>query len=186
MDNEAIYSSLPFERAYWVIPGRLLAGGYPGDADAAAEARKLNGLVEAGVQTILNLMEVDEVNSRGAPFLPYKQAVRRFAREQGREVEFLRFPVPPLGVPSYQQMRLVLDTIDDLLAQGRRVFVHSRSGNGRVGTVAGCFLARHGLASGEAILERLMQLRRGLPGSQTPSPETVIQQKMVLEWREGE
>lgn len=186
MDSEALYSSLPFERSYWVVPGRMLAGGYPGDPDPQAETRKLSGLVEAGVGTIINLMEVDETNARGAPFLPYKAAVRELASTQQAEVECLRFPIPHLGVPSYQQMRLILDTIDDLLAQGRRVFVHSRSGNGRAGTVVGCFLARHGLASGEAILERLALLRRGLPGAEAPSPETAVQQKMVLEWREGE
>jgi hypothetical protein len=186
MDSKTIYSSLPFERSYWVIPGRMLAGGYPGDPDPATETRKLSGLLEAGVQTVINLMEVDEVNARGAPFLPYKDTLRQLAQARQAELDHLHYPIAHLGAPSYQQMRLILDTVDDLLAQGRRIYLHSRSGNGRTGTVVGCFLARHGLASGEAILERLAHLRQGMPGAEAPSPETAVQQKMVLEWREGE
>ena len=35
---------LPFERSYWVIPGKLLAGEYPAAADPDEAYRKLDGL----------------------------------------------------------------------------------------------------------------------------------------------
>lgn len=186
MDRDSIYSSLPLARSFWVVPGRLLAGAYPGDANKKDEVQKLHSLLEAGVTTIINLMEVDERNGQGAAFRPYAPTIRELAQDQGTAVHCLRFPIQDLGVPSHQQMRLILDTIDDQLSQGRRVYLHSRSGSGRTGTVVGCFLARHGLASGEAILERLAVLRRRLAEAESPSPETVAQRTMVLGWREGE
>ena len=39
--------------AWWVIPGRLLAGEYPGSLDPNAAARKRQALVDAGVDSIL-------------------------------------------------------------------------------------------------------------------------------------
>jgi hypothetical protein len=35
---------VPFNRSYWVVAGKLLAGGYPGSEDPMEEERKLKGL----------------------------------------------------------------------------------------------------------------------------------------------
>ena len=40
-------SKVPFNRSYWVIPGKLLAG-YPGSEDPAEEGRKLKRLIKVG------------------------------------------------------------------------------------------------------------------------------------------
>ena len=34
---------VPFDRSYWVIPGKLLAGYYPGDREPATYARQAAG-----------------------------------------------------------------------------------------------------------------------------------------------
>jgi hypothetical protein len=39
----------PFPKSYWVIPGRLLAGAYPGAKDPAEAAGKLKALFDAGI-----------------------------------------------------------------------------------------------------------------------------------------
>jgi hypothetical protein len=39
----------PFERSYWVVPGKFLAGYYPGDLDKDMMSYKLNGLLSAGI-----------------------------------------------------------------------------------------------------------------------------------------
>ena len=61
----------PFDRSYWVIPGKLLAGTYPGDKDPAEARRKLQGLLDCGVRHVINLMEKDEVDHSGRLFVPY-------------------------------------------------------------------------------------------------------------------
>jgi hypothetical protein len=38
-------SKVPFNRSYWVVPGKLLAGCYPGSEDSIEEERKFKGLM---------------------------------------------------------------------------------------------------------------------------------------------
>ena len=63
---------LPFDRAYWVVPSRLLAGCYPGDTNPEEARRKLQGLLQCGVSRILSLMRPDEVGIGGNPFVDYR------------------------------------------------------------------------------------------------------------------
>src|SRR6476661_8703202 len=58
-----------------------------------------------------------------------------------------RFAIPDVSVPSEPLMRATLDHIDAELAANRGVYVHCFGGIGRTGTVIGCWLLRHGLAS---------------------------------------
>ena len=63
---------LPFNRAYWAISGRLLAGCYPGNLDPEEARSKLQGLIGCGVSRIISLMEANEVGLGGKPFLDYR------------------------------------------------------------------------------------------------------------------
>lgn len=47
-----------------------------------------------------------------------------------------------MRTPTVDQMRAILDAIDR--AAGSIVYVHCWGGHGRTGTVAGCYLVRHG------------------------------------------
>lgn len=181
-----LYTSLPFARSYWVIPGRLLAGYYPGDFNPQAEVTKLSQLLDTGVDAVFNLMEVDEVDAQGRKFRPYHPVLTTLAEARGQQVEIRRFPIQDLGVPSRQQMRLILDALDGALALGRHIYVHCRGGIGRTGTVVGCFIARHGLVEGPEVLNRIAELRRLLPEPSGISPETAAQTRMVIGWKEGD
>ena len=59
----------PTSSSYWVVPGLLLCGAYPGDQDPDERRSKTQALVVAGVQTFVNLMEEDETNYAGEPFV---------------------------------------------------------------------------------------------------------------------
>jgi hypothetical protein len=41
---------VPFERSYWVAPGRFLAGAYTGNRDAGTARAKLGLLLDAGIR----------------------------------------------------------------------------------------------------------------------------------------
>jgi protein tyrosine phosphatase len=131
--------SLPFPAAYWVIPGRLLAGQFPGDRCITTATDKLTGLLNCGVRRVVNLMEADETNHQGELFRPYEGELSDLATARNQFVTFVRYPIPDMGVPSQQQMRLILDDLDRSLAQGDVVYVHCWGGVGRTGTVVGLF-----------------------------------------------
>lgn len=189
---ETPHRSLPFERLYWVIPDMLLAGPYPGALNPAEATQKLRGLVGCGIRHVVDLMEEDERNAQGLPFAPYIEELRAIARESrtiakesGEEVGWSRHPIHDLSVPSREEMRAILDEIDAVVATGRPVYVHCWGGIGRTGTVVGCYLARHGIATGQAALEEILQLRqRTLP--RRVVPETAEQHALVRSWQRGE
>ena len=164
--------------SYWVIPGKLLAGEYPG-ARTEVEARaKLSALLDAGVRTFIDLTEAGEYNLR-----PYWPLVQQLAAERNIQVAHRRLSIPDMGTPTPEHMHLVLDTIDAAIDGGQPVYVHCFGGIGRTGTVVGCHLVRQG-ATGEAALAEIARRRQGTPDGYRQSPETEAQRQMVLSWRE--
>ena len=55
--------------SFWVMPGRLLAGPYPGAADKQEASAKLNAFLDVGVTCFIDLTEEGE----GPPLHPYEQ-----------------------------------------------------------------------------------------------------------------
>jgi hypothetical protein len=182
----SVPTPLPYERSYWIIPGRLLAGEYPSDVSPETAQLKLHALLECGIQRVINLMEVDEFDSSGESLPPYEQELRDLAEMRGLNLSCQRFPIKDQEIPTRQQMRFILDAIDQSLANGEVLYIHCLTGRGRTGTVIGCFLARHNLAAGRNVLEKITSLRSQLPDCEQLSPETESQQRLVTEWREGE
>ncbi len=173
----------PFPGSYWVLPGRLLAGGYPGHPDAAMERARLEALLDAGVRSVIDLTEEHEPSLAAIPFRPYGATLEALARASGVRVAVERHPIPDMSTPSAAEMRRTLDAIDARLAAGGAVYVHCRGGYGRTGTVVGCWLARHAVAAGPEVLDRLRQLRAGLKGD---SPQTDAQRALVAAWKAGD
>lgn len=179
--------TVPFVRSYWVVPGRFLAGYYPGDADPGIAREKLEKLLDAGIRCIINLMEADELDHEGLPFTPYDEEFRRLGAARGVQVECMRFPIHDMEAPSRPMMRAILDAIDGCIERGLPVYVHCWGGVGRTGTVVGCWLARHGIATGDAAIARIAELRRSDTARRDrPSPETEAQRALVRSWRVGE
>ena len=131
-----------------MVPGKLLAGCYPGDKNPKEAEAKLRGLLASGIRLVVNLMEEDEFGHDGEPFVPYEEDLQGMAEKIGTEVEWseCRFRISTCPYPG--MMVTILDHIDHAISQEKPVFVHCWGGKGRTGTVVGCFLARHGKASG--------------------------------------
>lgn len=142
--------------AAYRVGERLVAGPYPAPAD-------VERLRAAGVELFVDLTEKGEYG-----IAPYDSAGARH----------VRFPIPDHGVPGGEEMKAILDALDAARADGTGVYVHCLAGAGRTGTVAGCWLVRHGLTGEEALVA--IAERRGV--ACRPSPETPEQRALVLRW----
>lgn len=177
----------PFPRSYWVIPGNLLAGFYPGSQDSIEAGAKLQALFDIGIRCIVNLMEPHERDHNGLLFADYSAVFSEIAAEQEETVSCLRFPVRDLDVPEVGVMHQILDAIDEAIEAVRPVYVHCWGGIGRTGTTVGCYLIRRGLADVETAIERIQQLREGVDAQwHRPSPETRTQIEFVRSWARHE
>ncbi len=174
---------LPFTRSYAVIPGRLLAGFYPGDRDPSVMVGKLEALLDCGATHVLNLMQEGERDHAGRRFQSYDETFLRLAGERGLRSICARFPIRDLGTPSREEMVRTLDWIDAVLAADGGLYIHCWGGRGRTGTVVGCWLARHGETRPLDALHRLTAHARKHFGI---VPETPSQRDFVQQWRVGQ
>ena len=179
--NNGYQSGMPFPRTYWVAPG-LMAGCYPGAADEERARHKLQGLLDAGIRYVISLMEGDETNRDGKPFAPYESQMETLADAMGVKVTFNRMPIKDMSIPSEAHMRRVLELIDRQIQNDQPVYIHCWGGRGRTGTVVGCYLVRHGYASGQKVLELIQHLRQNAEDHDKASPETSEQIDMVMTW----
>lgn len=173
-------NALPFDNCYWVEPGRLLAGQYPGDPDDERAARKLRGLLAVGVRHFIDLTEPDEF-TRSGPLRPYAGLLEDLGREA---VTAERIPIRDMSVPDAATMKLILDAIDARMRDGGAVYVHCLGGYGRTGTVVGCMLLRRGKTRQADIFDAIVELRKGIRHSLFDSPQTREQRDFVRGWRE--
>ena len=177
--------AVPFPRSYWVVPGKFLAGYYPGSRDPSTAQRKLEGLLEHGVRHVINLMEEGERNFSGETFVPYEQQLENIAARVDIAIKLIHLPIRDTDVPTVEEMIAILDEIDGAIQQNSCVYLHCWGGRGRTGTAVGCYLARHGVAVGEPALDLLSTLRQNDPISHLASPETEIQAQFVRSWVKG-
>lgn len=183
---ENIPDSTFFDQAYWVLPAKLMAGCYPGAENRQEAHQNLSGLLHCGIRHVVNLMQSDECNRFGRPFLPYESPMASIADSMGHTATFDRIPIKDRGTPSRIDMGHIIDRIDQCLENGKPVYVHCLGGIGRTGMVVGCYLARHGYATDQDVLKLIRKLRKGTPTHQFASPETARQIEMVRSWVESE
>jgi Cyclin-dependent kinase inhibitor 3 (CDKN3) len=164
----------PDPNTYWVIPGKLLAGEYPGDRDSEEARRRLRRFLAAGVRHFIDLTEAGELT-------PYAELL---TEEAGSRTSYERFPIHDVSVPDEPKtMAEIITAIDRAMAEGGITYVHCWGGVGRTGLAVACWLQDHGQTPDEALADladkwRLCAKSRRLPSS----PETAEQVRWVREW----
>jgi hypothetical protein len=172
----------PFARSYWADPGRLLAGFYPGDRDRQVADQKLQSLIDFGITSVICLMEEDEKDHAGRPFISYAPRFQELSGRAGKVVSWERFPIRDLSIPSKTGMCQILDRIDAEQQKGGAVYVHCWGGRGRTGTVVACYLRRRFRLSGEDALTAVQTLTRSKADLFWPTPEMAVQREFVQRW----
>lgn len=161
---------LPLANCYWVVPGKLLAGEYPGGASPEATRERLKRLMEAGIAAFIDLTQPGELAS--------------YEAELPAGVDYLRKPIRDHGLPEERSgMAAILESLRQALDSPHPVYLHCRAGIGRTGMVVGCFLVEQGLG-GEGALAELNRLWQQSARSELwPSiPETDAQVEYVRGW----
>lgn len=171
--SEPDASTPPLPNTYWVTPGKLLGGEYPGGETEEETQQRLRALMDAGVDCFINLTRPGELTA--------------YSTQLPDDVWYFHLPIQDHGLPVDQDyMRQIQSAISGALGAGRCVYVHCRMGIGRTGTVLGCHLVERG-RTGEAALQELNQAwQQCARARRWPQvPETHEQIHFVATWVAG-
>jgi ADP-ribosylglycohydrolase/protein-tyrosine phosphatase len=160
----------PFPNSYWVLPGKLLAGEYPGGETREETRKRVQQLLAAGIECFIDLTMPDELT-------PYDL-------ELPISVEYIRKPIKDHGLPARREHMLDIQAcLEYAMRAGQRTYVHCRAGIGRTGTVVGCFLIERGMSAPDAMEELNRLWQRCQRAAVWPHvPETDEQTRFVLSW----
>ena len=175
----------PLLDTYWVIPRKLLAGGFPvwwAGVDDLRMKQGLDWLFDSGITSFIDLSPMQD----SEPQKIYEGFLREKAEQRGLHVGYQAFP-PKLWtklrrLPKPEQMDQILTAIDQSLASGYTVYVHCNDGVEVTGVVVGCYLVRHGM-TGRQALQEIERMRAGTFKAWERSPATERARRMVRKWK---
>jgi hypothetical protein len=164
----------PDPNTYWVVPGLLLAGEYPGARDPEEARRRLRRFLAAGVRHFIDLTEVGELE-------PYDELLME---EAGSGTSYKRIPICDVSVPEEPKtVAEIIAAIDRAIAEGGITYVHCWGGVGRTGLAVACWLQERGETPDEALTDLAGKWRSCAKSKRKPSsPETDEQVRWVREW----
>lgn len=167
---------VPFPNCWWVTD-QLLAGPVFFSGDLTSDVRNLTKLEGAGISTIISLVGLE-------PYYSDETEAEIFGWAIAPRFIWLGFNIPVGTAPDVETMGIILQWIDAGLLKDKKVYLHSGAGCGRTGAVVGCWLARHEIAVGSAIVDYLADIRAAA-GLTSPCPETNSQIDIAIHWRPG-
>jgi ADP-ribosyl-[dinitrogen reductase] hydrolase len=163
-----------FVHGYWVEPGRILAGEYPGHLDSDERARrKIDRIVDHDIRTFVDLTHPAD------GMAPYEHVLAEVADARGLTLVHRSHPVPDMGVTDDAGYDAIVATIRSATADGG-VYVHCWGGIGRTATVVGCLLVNGG-STGDEALARINELRAPTRKARMRAPQTEAQEAIVRE-----
>lgn len=164
----------PDPNTYWVVPGKLLAGEYPGARDPEDARRRLRRFLDVGVRHFIDLTEASELE-------PYDELL---TEEAGFKTSYERIPIRDVSVPEEPKtVAEIIAAIDRGIAAGGITYVHCWGGVGRTGLAVACWLQERGQTADEALRNLADRWRSSAKSKRKPtSPETAEQMEWVKKW----
>jgi protein-tyrosine phosphatase len=164
----------PDDNTYWVEPGKLLAGEYPGARDPEEARKRLRRFLATGVSHFIDLTEVGELE-------PYAELL---TEEAGSGTSYERFAIRDESVPEEPKtMAKIIAAIDRAMTEDGITYVHCWGGVGRTGLAVACWLQERGQTPDEALRDLADKRRSCIKSRWRPrSPETAEQVRWVREW----
>lgn len=154
-------------------PGRLALSCGPGTGQRFVD-HDLDTIAELGFDAVFCLQAGDEL-----PVIERGDSVaNRSAALAERGVDAYFFPVEDFHAFEPEDLRRLLDVLDECLDDGQAVMVHCWAGQGRTGTVAACALIDRGFSAEDA----LAHVRRARPGAVANPPQI----ELVNSWSNGD
>ena len=187
-------ASKVIKNSYWVIPGEIMAGPFPGSYEDFNAKLRLRSLFDEGIRAFINLQEEGEMARSDKGYNENYWDFFRIFLKNSREPEIdgglvRRFSIPDKTVPSVELMKEILNEIDDLHSKKVPLYIHCWGGLGRTATVVGCWMMRHGIAERSSVIDEIFTLRSiGVDPAYLAyrSPETDEQERFILSWKKGE
>jgi protein-tyrosine phosphatase len=174
MDSGARWPHDATLHAWWVEPGRLLAGEYPGARTPEKTRQKVRLIVDAGIDTIIDLTTPDD------GLEPYEQDLMAAAEQAARQIRHYAYPIPDMGVLDDEGYDEIVDRIRGEMDSGRVVYVQCWGGKGRTSTVIGCLLIDGGMDY-DAAIARIAELRAETRKAIDACPESPSQHRLLRE-----
>ena len=151
---------------------------------------RLAALLDAGIRSVINLMDEEEEAGVGenAHYTAYEDSLEQLGEERGEVIEIERYAIDEGSMPGDSELEMILDAVDaEIDGRGSATLVHCATGLGRTALVVGCYLARHGIVSGAEAVARIHELRGGgHETGQARSPENIVQERLIQRWKEGQ
>jgi hypothetical protein len=164
--------------AWWVQPGRLLAGDDPFGGSEEGTRERVDWLLEQGITCTLDLTDGD----LSCPPDEYVPILHERAAQLGRLVTTLRSPISTWKRVCAAQIRAVrtaLQVLEAALAENLVVYVHGGWDN--VSMLVGCYLVERGM-SGLQALDAIARLRRETRDPWRRLPAWRSNRRLVSTW----
>ena len=127
MKDKSKHSTLPL-RTWWVEPGKILAGGYPGNTNPIATEKRIQNFLDLGIRCFINLQEENELGKHHLPFPSYSQIVYKLSEKNQVDSTCLRFPIHDFDTANDQTILFILDTIYTCMQRKLPVYIHCWGG----------------------------------------------------------
>ena len=92
----------PLPESYWVEEDAFLAGEYPGRFEEEQARKRIDALLEAGLNTFIDLTKPNET-------VPYLAILQEQAHAYDVDIQHYRFAIGDFGLPTPAQMNSILD-----------------------------------------------------------------------------
>jgi hypothetical protein len=137
---------------YWAIPGKLLAGEFPGftlENDLGNLVPRLKCLLDAGVSCFLDLS-----NRYSGCREAYKKTLPDMVAKAKKEIKYTAIPMPRRQLLRRKTIQSILDLIDRALEEGIIVYIHGYSSHSTE-IILGCYYVHCGMSGPDAIQFRM-------------------------------